>query len=145
MDASSSAHPGLGRTSSNGKMTCTSEKPEEKPIISKPAAPPTNRGKSYKEKFQALREKFEQVSATHEQYEKELAVANQKLKSLQAEINLLLDAVDIAAYEQEVLVHYMTQDPVPPEYDYARSHLRPRRLADPVQGQTVRTNGRGHS
>ncbi|EMD39372.1 hypothetical protein CERSUDRAFT_93408 [Gelatoporia subvermispora B] len=75
-----------------------------------------NRGTRYKEKFQALREKYDQTVATHEQYKRELELANDKLKRLQEECNLLLDAVDIAVPAQPSLLHYLSQDPIPPQY-----------------------------
>ncbi|KAI0748954.1 hypothetical protein C8Q74DRAFT_381994 [Fomes fomentarius] len=73
-----------------------------------------HRGTRYKEKFQALREKYDQVTATHVEYEHALARADEKLKRLQEECNLLLDAVDIAVPAQPTLLHYLARDPIPP-------------------------------
>ncbi|KAJ8455218.1 hypothetical protein ONZ51_g12569 [Trametes cubensis] len=44
-----------------------------------------HRGTRYKEKFQALREKYDAVTATREEYERELVRADEKLKRLQEE------------------------------------------------------------
>ncbi|KAI0692922.1 hypothetical protein C8T65DRAFT_524540, partial [Cerioporus squamosus] len=73
-------------------------------------------GTRYKEKFQGLREKYDQVTATHAEYERALARADEKLKRLQEECNLLLDAVDIAVPAQPTLLHYLARDPIPPQY-----------------------------
>ncbi|EJF61667.1 hypothetical protein DICSQDRAFT_37589, partial [Dichomitus squalens LYAD-421 SS1] len=76
-------------------------------------------GTRYKEKFQALREKYDQVTTAHTEYERALARADDKLKRLQEECNLLLDAVDIAVPAQPSLVHYLKSDPIaPPYYSY---------------------------
>ncbi|KAH9930268.1 uncharacterized protein B0H18DRAFT_994096 [Fomitopsis serialis] len=53
---------------------------------------------------------------TREAYRKELTLAEDKLKKLQDECNLLLDAVDIAAPAQPSLLHYLARDPIPPQY-----------------------------
>ncbi|KAH9945747.1 hypothetical protein B0H21DRAFT_743852 [Amylocystis lapponica] len=71
---------------------------------------------SYKEKFQTLREKYEQVTADHSKFERELAIADEKVKKLQEECNLLLDAVDIAVPAQPTLLYYLSRDPIPPQY-----------------------------
>ncbi|KAI0715951.1 hypothetical protein C8Q72DRAFT_179003 [Fomitopsis betulina] len=63
-----------------------------------------------------MQEKHTQVSETREAYRKELALAEDKLRKLQDECNLLLDAVDIAAPAQPSLLHYLARDPVPPQY-----------------------------
>ncbi|KAI0777481.1 hypothetical protein BD413DRAFT_452712, partial [Trametes elegans] len=73
-------------------------------------------GTRYKEKFQSLREKYDSVTATHEEYERQLQRADEKLRRLQEECNLLLDAVDIAVPAQPSLLHYLTRDPIPPQY-----------------------------
>ncbi|KAH9914772.1 uncharacterized protein BXZ73DRAFT_15331, partial [Epithele typhae] len=73
-------------------------------------------GTRYKEKFQALREKYDYVTAMHADYESALVKANEKLHALHEECNLLLDAVDIAVPAQPSLVHYLTRDPIPPQY-----------------------------
>lgn len=71
----------------------------------------------------------------HEKYEKELAIANEKIKRLQNECkcvrpvlrapiphrsrtrhSLLLDAVDIAVPGQPTLLQYLAADPIPSHY-----------------------------
>ncbi|KAI0643968.1 hypothetical protein C8Q79DRAFT_121833 [Trametes meyenii] len=74
------------------------------------------RGTRYKDKFLALRDKYDTVTATHEDLERQLVRADEKLKRLQEECNLLLDAVDIAVPAQPTLVHYLKRDPIPPQY-----------------------------
>ncbi|THH20074.1 hypothetical protein EUX98_g8651 [Antrodiella citrinella] len=77
-------------------------------------------------RFNQLKEKFDNVTATRDQYNKELAVAQDKLKKLENECNLLLDAVDIAAPSQPTILHYLTQDPIPAHYHLtARGPLPP--------------------
>ncbi|EKM50726.1 uncharacterized protein PHACADRAFT_264178 [Phanerochaete carnosa HHB-10118-sp] len=63
-----------------------------------------------------MKERYEVVTAAHEKYERELALANEKIKRLQDECNLLLDAVDIAVPGQPSLLQYLEQDPVPAHY-----------------------------
>ncbi|KAI0954494.1 hypothetical protein AcW1_006371 [Taiwanofungus camphoratus] len=113
------------RVNSTGRASRTGqagEKLEEKAISLK-VPQSAHRGTRYKEKFQALREKYEQVTATREAYERELAIADEKVKRLQEECecvflpsNLLLDAVDIAVPAQPSLLHYLSRDPIPPQY-----------------------------
>ncbi|TFK39663.1 hypothetical protein BDQ12DRAFT_721885 [Crucibulum laeve] len=55
-----------------------------------------SKGTKYKEKFQSMREKFDQATAMNDQYRQDLEVANAKIKRLHAENNLLLDAMNIA-------------------------------------------------
>ncbi|EIN06202.1 hypothetical protein PUNSTDRAFT_54475 [Punctularia strigosozonata HHB-11173 SS5] len=68
------------------------------------AIPRANR---YKEKFHSLRERYDQVNAQHETYVRELATADAKMKRLQAECELLLDAVALAAPAQPTLMQYL--------------------------------------
>ncbi|KAJ8518093.1 hypothetical protein ONZ45_g4808 [Pleurotus djamor] len=51
----------------------------------------------YKEKFQAMREKYDQVVATRDRYNRELELATAKQKQLQAENDLLLDTMAVYA------------------------------------------------
>ncbi|KAJ7282038.1 hypothetical protein C8J57DRAFT_1711589 [Mycena rebaudengoi] len=61
------------------------------------------RNSRYKEKFQALREKYDRVTAKQDEYHQDLEIANAKIKKLQAENDLLLDAMNIAATQQPSL------------------------------------------
>ncbi|KAF8159291.1 hypothetical protein B0H34DRAFT_702912 [Crassisporium funariophilum] len=56
----------------------------------------SERNVSYKDKFHKTREKYDKVTATHEMYQRELDIANAKIKKLQAENDLLLDAMFLA-------------------------------------------------
>ncbi|KAL4243781.1 hypothetical protein ABKN59_011823 [Abortiporus biennis] len=100
--------------------------------------------KTYKDKFNALKEKYEQVNSTKLQYERELAVAQDKIKKLENECNLLLDAVDIAAPSQPNIIHYLAHDPVPDEYTLAGGTTGPpvQPLPEPAAPYTENaTNG----
>ncbi|KAF7794977.1 hypothetical protein EIP86_006120 [Pleurotus ostreatoroseus] len=120
MDASSSRpqHPEIARVDSAGDIPREHVDREklsvDTRVVQSSQMSAVQRGSRYKEKFQSLREKYEHVMSTHERYEKDLAVANRKLKDLQNECNLLLDAVDIAVPGQPTLQHYLNYDPVPP-------------------------------
>ncbi|KAK2467370.1 hypothetical protein APHAL10511_000605 [Amanita phalloides] len=63
----------------------------EKPEASKP--PYRAASMKYKEKFNAMRQKYEQVTARHEDFQRQLDVANAKMKKLQTENELLLDVI----------------------------------------------------
>lgn len=52
-------------------------------------------GEGWKAKYQALREKYERVNADHEEYERQLDLGKQRVKKLQDEIQLLLDAIHL--------------------------------------------------
>ncbi|GJE93838.1 hypothetical protein PsYK624_100020 [Phanerochaete sordida] len=106
------ARPEMSRTDSNGTAPRV-ENSEKAKVPTAPAMPRTTR---YKEKFLTMKERYEVVTAAHEKYERELASANEKIKRLQDECNLLLDAVDIAVPGQPSLLQYLAQDPVPPHY-----------------------------
>ncbi|CCL99503.1 uncharacterized protein FIBRA_01521 [Fibroporia radiculosa] len=139
MDTPSAARPNPDRTNSgsSGKTLRAGEKAEDKTssvkssrflsrytgvlvIKRSTSEPAVYHGQLSSERkygrFQNLREKYEQVTATHELVEKQLAIANEKVKRLQEECNLLLDAVDIAVPAQPTLRHYLAQDPIPPQY-----------------------------
>ncbi|KAF9814324.1 hypothetical protein IEO21_05167 [Rhodonia placenta] len=117
--SSGATRPNPGRANSNGKSARQGERASSvyQADNGRPMLPlGSSRPKSYKEKFQALRETYERVTNTKDRYERDLATANGKIKRLQAECNLLLDAVDIAAPAQATLMHYLSQDPIPPQY-----------------------------
>ncbi|KAJ7626303.1 hypothetical protein DFH06DRAFT_1339443 [Mycena polygramma] len=59
-----------------------------------------HRNSRYKEKFQALREKYDRVTAKQQEYHQDLEIATEKIKKLQAENDLLLDAMNLAASHQ---------------------------------------------
>ncbi|KAJ6581077.1 hypothetical protein B0H19DRAFT_492253 [Mycena capillaripes] len=58
------------------------------------------RNSRYKEKFQSLREKYDRVTAKQQEYHQDLEIATAKIKKLQAENDLLLDAMNLAAAHQ---------------------------------------------
>ncbi|TCD69061.1 hypothetical protein EIP91_008959 [Steccherinum ochraceum] len=113
---------------------------------SRQAAPKQPR--SYKDKFNLLKEKYDQVTAARDRYNKELAVAQDKIKKLENECNLLLDAVDIAAPSQPTILHYLTQDPIPEHYHITSRGPLPPPMQPPEpepQSQPSRSNGtNGH-
>ncbi|OAX35190.1 hypothetical protein K503DRAFT_803014 [Rhizopogon vinicolor AM-OR11-026] len=73
----------------------------------------------YKEKFQTLRERYDQVVALHEEYEKDLELANARMRKLQAENDLLLDAINLAVPAMPSLIH-LTR-PSPTQYSHSAS------------------------
>ncbi|KAK7031495.1 hypothetical protein R3P38DRAFT_817668 [Favolaschia claudopus] len=72
------------------------------------------RNSRYKEKFQALREKYERVTAKKEEYNQDLELAAAKIKKLQAENDLLLDAMNLAASHQPAMFGSMRPPDMPP-------------------------------
>ncbi|TDL26657.1 hypothetical protein BD410DRAFT_783757 [Rickenella mellea] len=80
-----------------------------------------NRGNKYKEKFHALRTRYDNVTSKHEEYRRELEQADAQLKKLQAENDLLLDAMSIAALGQPTLLQYLIS-PIPEPPPYQNGH-----------------------
>ncbi|TFL01613.1 hypothetical protein BDV98DRAFT_567244 [Pterulicium gracile] len=74
-------------TASTSKPT----KVKESAFIAKPTL--VVRSTKYKEKFNAMKEKYERVNGIHDAHQKELDTAKEKLRLLQEENNLLLDAI----------------------------------------------------
>ncbi|KIM68195.1 hypothetical protein SCLCIDRAFT_1209610 [Scleroderma citrinum Foug A] len=105
-------------SASTSRSTPKGHRPAED--IAKPKA--AQRGCSrYKEKYQALREKFDQVNTEHEDWNRKLELANARIKKLQAENDLLLDAISIAVPATPSLLHLIqpsstsiTPVPTPP-------------------------------
>ncbi|KAJ7807293.1 hypothetical protein B0H14DRAFT_2873707 [Mycena olivaceomarginata] len=69
------------------------------------------RNSRYKEKFQSLREKYDRVIAKQQEYHQDLEIATAKIKKLQAENDLLLDAMNLAASHQPSMF-----GPLPPSH-----------------------------
>ncbi|EGN91748.1 hypothetical protein SERLA73DRAFT_192079 [Serpula lacrymans var. lacrymans S7.3] len=86
---------------------------DETPGNRQPKTTPSHRGTRYKEKFQMLREKYDQVNALHQEYERDLGIANQKLRSIQAENDLLLDAIYITLSASQPSEEHVVPAPVP--------------------------------
>lgn len=76
----------------------------------------TKRSNTAKDKFHTMKERYESVMRVQMQYKREITVAEDKLKRLQNECNLLLDAIEIAAPSQQSILHFLTQDPIPSQY-----------------------------
>ncbi|KAJ7777348.1 hypothetical protein B0H16DRAFT_955344 [Mycena metata] len=72
------------------------------------------RNSRYKEKFQALREKYDRVILKQEEYHQDLELATAKIKKLQAENDLLLDAMNLAATHQPSMFGLLPP-PLPPD------------------------------
>ncbi|KAJ7876299.1 hypothetical protein B0H13DRAFT_1004375 [Mycena leptocephala] len=87
------------------------------------AAVPNSR---YKEKFQALREKYDRVTAKQQEYHQDLEIATAKIKKLQAENDLLLDAMNLAAAHQPSMFGLLPPS-LPPTRHPAAAH-GPRRV-----------------
>ncbi|CAL1713997.1 unnamed protein product [Somion occarium] len=124
-------------TSSTRSVRALEKEKEDRPKIPLPA-----RGTRYKDKFHELREKYESVTQ-RQRYEHELAVANAKIRKLQNECNLLLDAVDIAAPSQDNISYYLKLDPVPPQYEFrGRNITIPPPPPIPMEGIETATHPR---
>ncbi|KIP01920.1 hypothetical protein PHLGIDRAFT_38118 [Phlebiopsis gigantea 11061_1 CR5-6] len=109
----STSRPEIARTDSGG----TAPRAENNGEKGKgQAGSSVQRTTRYKEKFLTMKERYEVVTAAHEKYERELTLANEKIRKLQNECNLLLDAVDIAVPGQPTLLHYLYSDPVASHY-----------------------------
>ncbi|KAJ7132241.1 hypothetical protein C8R44DRAFT_977890 [Mycena epipterygia] len=72
------------------------------------------RNSRYKEKFQALREKYDRIIAKQDEYHHDLEIATAKIKKLQAENDLLLDAMNLAAAHQPSMFGLLPP-PLPPD------------------------------
>ncbi|KAF8840386.1 hypothetical protein BDN67DRAFT_968574 [Paxillus ammoniavirescens] len=108
-------------------------------IKTKPPAPPQRSGPRYKEKFQALRERFDQVSALHEGYERDLELANTRIRKIQAENDLLLDAISITVPATPSLMHLIRPSPT------GTSASMPMTSYQPVNNHHSNGHGHGHS
>ncbi|KAG2143816.1 uncharacterized protein EDB93DRAFT_1105144 [Suillus bovinus] len=76
----------------------------------KARAPAVPRGK-FKEKFQVLRERFDQVVGEREVLERDLELANARMRKLQAENDLLLDAINLTVPATPSLMHLTRPSP----------------------------------
>ncbi|EPQ56183.1 hypothetical protein GLOTRDRAFT_92716 [Gloeophyllum trabeum ATCC 11539] len=81
-------------------------------------------------RFHQLREKYDQVTATNEHYQQDLERANAKMKALQAEMDLLLDAMSIALPSEPVLERFYNEPIYGPP---APSPETPSDFAPPLQ------------
>ncbi|KAF8587826.1 hypothetical protein K439DRAFT_1613985 [Ramaria rubella] len=63
----------------------------------------------YKERFFALQERYERVSAIHRDHETAFETAQTKLKSLQAECDMLLDSIATHVPSQPTLLYWLDQ------------------------------------
>ncbi|KAH8093235.1 hypothetical protein BXZ70DRAFT_388370 [Cristinia sonorae] len=133
--------------------TSRSTRPHDPPNGDRARSSAPKQQRSYRDKFNQLKEKFDQVNATRDRYNKELAVAQDKIKKLENECNLLLDAVDIAAPSQPSILHFLTQDPIPAHYHLISRGSLPPPMVPPEpepqppspQVQPTRSNGtNGH-
>ncbi|KAF7782264.1 hypothetical protein Agabi119p4_1640 [Agaricus bisporus var. burnettii] len=87
----------------------------------------TQRSTRYKEKYQVMRDRFDKVTAARETYLRDLESANEKIRKLQEENDLLLDAmlstppsnspVNTRRYPSPPSHQY-----VPPSQNYGPSH-----------------------
>ncbi|KAF8448787.1 hypothetical protein L210DRAFT_838594, partial [Boletus edulis BED1] len=98
-------------------------------------------------RFQTLRERFDQVSAQHDEYQRDLGIANARMRKLQAENDLLLDAISITVPATPSLIHLIRPRPSPTgtsmpmtSYTHPPSSYRP---SVPMNGHGYdHTNGR---
>ncbi|KAG1857394.1 hypothetical protein DFJ58DRAFT_783594 [Suillus subalutaceus] len=62
-------------------------------------------------RFQGLRERFDQVVGLHEELERDLELANARIRKLQAENDLLLDAINLTVPATPSLMHLTRPSP----------------------------------
>ncbi|KAG2144261.1 hypothetical protein DEU56DRAFT_790840 [Suillus clintonianus] len=89
----------------------------------------------YKEKFQFLRERFDRVVGLKEEYERDLELANARMHKLQAENDLLLDAINLTVPATPSLMHltrpsptlysHQVAPPAPPPPHHMNGHSVP--------------------
>ncbi|KAG7094418.1 hypothetical protein E1B28_008018 [Marasmius oreades] len=96
----------------------------------------TGSGTRYKEKFQALREKYELVTQAQQLRQKELEVATGRMKGLQEEIDMLLDAFIEMAHASPVL----RIDEPPPAQPTREEYAARRRSLSSTRDQTPHRN-----
>lgn len=97
----------------------------------------------FKEKFQVLRERFDQVVGLHEELERDLELANARMRKLQAENDLLLDAINLTVPATPSLMHLTRPSPTLHSHPVAppAAPLPPHRM----NGHSVpHANGRYH-
>ncbi|KAF5316155.1 hypothetical protein D9619_006750 [Psilocybe cf. subviscida] len=80
------------------------KEPKDKSISKKGGDHKQAHNVSYKDKFQKMREKYDKVTLTHENHNRDLEILNSKIKKLQAENDLLLDSIDVS--EPDLLTRY---------------------------------------
>ncbi|KIJ65484.1 hypothetical protein HYDPIDRAFT_110574 [Hydnomerulius pinastri MD-312] len=142
--------PALSRATRNdaskpprGHRTSDKHTVEDTPKV-KPPAPAQRSGTRYKEKFQALKERFDQVSAQREEYERDLELANARMRKLQAENDLLLDAISITVPATPSLMHLIRPSPTATSSSAPlASYTHP--PPPPPHAPHHHTNGHGHS
>ncbi|KAI5123207.1 hypothetical protein M0805_003973 [Coniferiporia weirii] len=86
------------------------------------------KGSTYKTKFHSLRERYDVVTSKQEDLRRELELANQRLKAVQAENDLLLDAMQIVTPTQPGLLSILQQidpDPAMLQLNGPPDHLGP--------------------
>ncbi|KAG6879090.1 hypothetical protein C0992_005235 [Termitomyces sp. T32_za158] len=84
---------------------------------------PAHRSTRYKEKFQALRERYDRVLAIRDTIEHDLDIATQKMDKIQAENDLLLDAIHTASPELLDFVSPILAPRPLPAYSHAQPYL----------------------
>ncbi|THH08399.1 hypothetical protein EW146_g9006 [Bondarzewia mesenterica] len=97
--------------------------------------PPTqaHRQVRYKDRFQTLRERYDQVTTMHEDYERLLSAAFEKERKLQLEIDSLLDVwvpdaktqTESSAYDPSYRVPTSARYPYPAEYVQPSEYAQP--------------------
>ncbi|KAG2137665.1 hypothetical protein BD769DRAFT_1435314 [Suillus cothurnatus] len=89
----------------------------------------------FKEKFQGMRERFDQVVGSHEELERDLELANARIRKLQAENDLLLDAINLTVPATPSLLHLTRPSPT----------LYPHSVAPPAAAAPPPHHINGHS
>ncbi|KDQ61816.1 hypothetical protein JAAARDRAFT_190531 [Jaapia argillacea MUCL 33604] len=153
MEASTSTHPHPHprpeplRTNSSTRVPRAGDKDKDKGDDKA-----KTRGNKYKEKFHTLREKYDQVTSMNEQLQRDLDIYNAKMKHLQAEQDLLMDAMFIVL-QSDPRLHQIYHDPdlpLPPNPPSVIPRMelaeRERRISNGYSHSPhMRVNGAGYS
>ncbi|KAI0047141.1 hypothetical protein FA95DRAFT_1559391 [Auriscalpium vulgare] len=121
MDPAPVPATGHGSTAQSAVVVKTEERTKNIALAQAHRQPPR-----YKDKFQVLRERYDQVNVLHDDYERTLQVAAEKERKLQTEIDMLLDAAAASEVRNELLPYWG------PEPTYEQ---RPSAVYDPAQQQ----------
>ncbi|KAF9528969.1 hypothetical protein CPB83DRAFT_853529 [Crepidotus variabilis] len=85
-----------GREKDDERLKKDDKEQKEREKLERERRALAEKGISHKDKFQKMREKYDKVTTTHETSLQELDVLNAKIKKLQSENDLLLDAMFLA-------------------------------------------------
>ncbi|KAI0065518.1 hypothetical protein BV25DRAFT_1703866 [Artomyces pyxidatus] len=142
MDASSSAPSPARQDVAAAPHASTPVKTEDRnrPIQPFPGQQAHRPGR-YKDKFQVLRERYDQVNVMHVEYERVLQIASEKERKMQDEINMLLDAAMASEVAADVAPYMGTE--YGPQQPYGYPDPAPHGVYPNGNGVS-HPNGNGH-